>query len=374
MPMGMDDQEDADLPMFLNPMILGIPPIDPRLFVCKRPQVIREHGTNFFNTLQDEHILQIFKWLPKHTLIKCAQVCTRFKSIALDHTLWRRLDLNGRHLQPGMLGRIILRGAKYLRLSKADISGPVFSPSLNYLPRIGSNLIFLDLSMADCTPETLAELFSVCRRLKKVSLEFLTLTDEVFINLSDNLSLDTLNLSMAVGVSANGLGTLLAKCTELHHLNVAWTHMSQNCVQELVLKASPRLESLNMAGHRRGQVRDEEVRTLCMRLHHLKELDLSDCTEITSQSLHAIATKLRRLTVLGLSRCYGLRAETYEMLAAMPQLQHLSLFGVHDDAAMGALRARLPRVTVNGQLFTTVARPTVGLRRTSIWTIRVRDS
>lgn len=75
-----------------------------------------------FNRMSDELILSVFRWLPKFMLARSAQVCRRFKRLAFDETLWRRLDLGGKTLKPGVVGRVILRGSTILRLAKAEVS------------------------------------------------------------------------------------------------------------------------------------------------------------------------------------------------------------------------------------------------------------
>ncbi|KAF2350247.1 hypothetical protein FHG87_018995 [Trinorchestia longiramus] len=155
---------------------------------------------------------------------------------------------------------------------------------------------------------------------------------------------------------------------------MGWTYLSHNSVQTLATTAPPTLETLNIAGHRHNQVRDEEVRALCNTTPCLRELDLSDCTELSGLALQCIAAKLKHLTTLALSRCYGLRSDDYAVLSGLPQLQHLSLFGANDECLKVVMKSRTQEVMVNRHPFSTVARPTVGLRRTSIWTARVRDT
>lgn len=71
--------------------------------------------------MSDELILAVFRWLPKFMLARCAQVCRRWKRLAFDESLWRRLDLGGKTLNPGVVGRVILRGSCILRLAKAEV-------------------------------------------------------------------------------------------------------------------------------------------------------------------------------------------------------------------------------------------------------------
>ena len=87
---------------------------------------IQTHSPNYFTDnferLSDEMILSIFKWLPKKTLIRCSLVCQRFNRVAQDETLWTRLDLSGKVIQPGALGRILQRGVVILRLAQCKVS------------------------------------------------------------------------------------------------------------------------------------------------------------------------------------------------------------------------------------------------------------
>ena len=53
-----------------------------------------------------------------------------------------------------------------------------------------------------------------------------------------------------------------------------------------------------------------DVRSLCGRCPHLKELDLSDSTTLTGQSVHVIAGALYGLEYVALSRCYNILPST----------------------------------------------------------------
>ncbi|XP_073966246.1 S-phase kinase-associated protein 2-like [Choristoneura fumiferana] len=57
----------------------------------------------------------------------------------------------------------------------------------------------------------------------------------------------------------------------------------------------------------------------------------------------------------------------------MPSLQYLEVWGMLQTASLNALRAALPAIQVNQFMFSAIARPTVGARRTSIWGLRTRD-
>lgn len=57
----------------------------------------------------------------------------------------------------------------------------------------------------------------------------------------------------------------------------------------------------------------------------------------------------------------------------MPHLLYLDLYGILNESALSTLRQSLPHIQINKYLFSSVARPTVGIRRTSVWGLRVRD-
>lgn len=84
---------------------------DPRLYT----------GEDNFTRLSDEILLSIFKWLPKKTLNRCSLVNHRFHRVIQDESLWTRLDLAAKTIQPLALGRILLRGTIILRLSQSKV-------------------------------------------------------------------------------------------------------------------------------------------------------------------------------------------------------------------------------------------------------------
>lgn len=85
---------------------------DPRLYT----------GEDNFTRLSDEILLSIFKWLPKKTLNRCSLVNHRFHRVIQDESLWTRLDLAAKTIQPCALGRILMRGTIILRLSQSKVT------------------------------------------------------------------------------------------------------------------------------------------------------------------------------------------------------------------------------------------------------------
>lgn len=95
---------------------------DPRIYT----------GEDNFASLSDEMILSVFKWLPKKTLSRCSLVNHRFNRVAQDESLWTRLDLAGKTIQPWSLGRIILRGVIILRLAQCKVIMNLYKTKTNF--------------------------------------------------------------------------------------------------------------------------------------------------------------------------------------------------------------------------------------------------
>ncbi len=118
-----------------------------------------------FAALSDEVLLQVFRWLSRHSLSRAARCCRRFRLLAQDETLWRAVDVGGRsHLPPGAVGVLLARGARALRAARANLLAPVLSGLLPAAPTWETcKLTALDLSGASIAPGELEEV----RHIKK---------------------------------------------------------------------------------------------------------------------------------------------------------------------------------------------------------------
>ncbi|KAH8337296.1 hypothetical protein KR059_006045 [Drosophila kikkawai] len=339
-------------------------------FVFRTPSMSAHinSGINYFDRLSDEILLGIFKWLPKKTLLRMATVSKRFNRCSRDETLWTRLDLGLRTFRPGALEQIMRRGVQVLRLAQTTVQEPAFTPSA---AAFKSRLQYLDLSMAAISKSSLRTLFSQCRQLKKVSLESTELDDDICAEMAKNKSLEAVNMTMASGLTANSVRLMMESLTNLSSLNISWTDLSADAVTALVTNISPNVIRLNIAGCRRVLF-DSHVATLQRRCPQLLELDLSDCNSLTPEVIPAIM-KFKMLEYLSVSRCYLIPATRFIELKGMPSLTYLDIFGMLSDAAMEVLEKQMPKMGINKFIHSSVSRPTVGTRRTSIWGLRTRD-
>ncbi|KAM7363875.1 S-phase kinase-associated protein 2 isoform 2-T3 [Cochliomyia hominivorax] len=343
-------------------------------FLFRNPSMRERNpdGKDHFNTLSDEIILQIFKWLPKKTLLRCGYVCRRFNCCASDESLWTRLDLGGRFIKPGAMENILKRGVVILRLAQAELNHPIFEQRfLESEPNFESKLQYLDLSMVSITKPSLKMLLTRCRQLKKLSLEHVALNDEICNEIAKNTSLEALNLAMCSGLEAWSVRKIMETLTQLNSLNISWTNLSVDAVTSLVTNITPNLMRLNVAGCRKTMF-DSHLASLAKRCPQLLELDLSDCTGLTGNAI-GIICKFKMLEYLSLSRCYLIPATAYIELRNMSTLTYLDIFGMLTDSALEMLEETFSKIGINKFIHSSVARPTVGTRRTSIWGLRTRD-
>ncbi|PSN55093.1 hypothetical protein C0J52_01896 [Blattella germanica] len=295
--------------------------LNEEFFLFRRKQPLHPKGADVFSKLSDEMVLMIFRWLPKSMLVRCSLVCKRWLRIAYDEVLWTRMDLGSKALTSGSLGYLLTRGTVILRLSQAEIPDPVFLKNCSFLTQnVHSKLQYLDLSMAVISEEGLVNILNVCRNLRKLSLEHSTINEDICKAIGLNWNLDVLNMSACYGVTTHCVRSILHGCKKLSALNLAWTNLSKNCLDNLAENCPD-----------------------------LVELDLSDCTSLTGRTIEIV------------------------QLQSVSSLMYLDIFNLMSEQSMANLQQKLPEVDINKFLFSSVARPTVGIRRTSIWGLRVRD-
>lgn len=176
---------------------------------------------------------------------------------------------------------------------------------------------------------------------------------------------------------------------------MAWCSLDTETMTLLCKSLPPSVTRLNIAGCRKTMTDDSkynivfkkkfmlcqlisflclisDVKDLVKSCPDMIELDLSDCTMLTMNTVRSLLD-LSKLEHLSLSRCYGIPPSTYVTLAYMPSLLYLDVFGVIPEPVLKTLQVTCGETQLNKYLYSSVARPTVGVRRTSIWGLRVRD-
>ncbi|XP_014258368.1 S-phase kinase-associated protein 2 [Cimex lectularius] len=338
-----------------------------------RRMITYANSEDFFSKLSDEIILCIFSHLRQYTLTSVAQVNQRFRRLAMDESLWQRIDVSKQMLKPHAVGSIISRGVRVLKMTRSYVvqqTKAVGNESGSDAPK--GKVEYLDLSEAVIAIDDLLNLCKRLYNLKKLSLERCVLSSEIMIEISKNKKLETLNLAMCNGICDKGINAVVKSCQRLESLNVAWTGLKESAVNKLVSGISPSIKKLNLSGHQLS-LTDKHVITLIKRCPDIEELDISDCLEVTTASVNALSESLYRLRSLSISRCYKIDPLALTVLSSLPNLESINAFRQITMANLAILETRLPGVRFNKDFLSTIARPCTGIRRTSIWKIRVRD-
>uniref|UniRef100_A0A1B6J468 F-box domain-containing protein n=1 Tax=Homalodisca liturata TaxID=320908 RepID=A0A1B6J468_9HEMI len=352
--------------------IVMITPPEQLLSYRSRRSVKNSCKLDIFSILSDEIVLMILQWLPKRTLSVCAMVCQRWRRVVYDESLWERIDLTNQVLRPDQVGYVLQRNPAILRMSQVEVVSPLFKEIASTMEDFLCHVQYLDLSMALISPKDLAELLGKCRDLKKLSLEHCITDTNVCLSIAANTELEVLNMSQCYQLDVAGLEEILVNCTELLELNLAWTRLDSDCIDVVCKLVNENIRQLNLSGCLKF-MKDSHVKELVSRCSCITQLDLSDCTELTEASLEAISKYLCDIEQLSFSRCYNILPNRYVKLVNIKSLQYLNIFGLMHSDQLETYKQTFKSVQLNEQEFSTIARPTVGIRRTSIWGLRVRD-
>ncbi|CAF3968993.1 unnamed protein product [Rotaria sp. Silwood2] len=365
---------DSKLSSTVNsPLHIRYRPIDLSAVLPMKDNKVRMYSSltnskqiDYFNLLSDELILTILRYLPRASLASMAQVCRQLRSLTYDPSLWCRVDMSRKQIEICYLRDVLLRGTIILKMYQTTVFGnSIYSPNRNTW---FTKLQFLDLTLATISPDGLLSLMSVCRSLRKLSLETLPLN----FKLTLNSQLDTLNLTMCTGIDLDCCSILTSQMKHLRYLNLGWTQLSDQCVHYICRTIQSSIEQLTMTGFRQGMT-DECVENLTRRAVRLRVLDLSDSSLITDKSVTSVLHNCLYLEHVAFSRCYAIAPIAYASLKQLRHLVSLDIFGVVDERGLQKLHSLLgSSISLNQQRFSYVARPTYGLRRTSIWGLRTR--
>ncbi|XP_014283340.1 S-phase kinase-associated protein 2 [Halyomorpha halys] len=331
-------------------------------------------SNDVFSTLSDEIVLGIFNYFSHEDLKVTAQVSRRFRRLAYDESLWPRIDLASKSLSSNSLAYIMKRGVKVLRLKEAKVHSPVWSKQLSFrMSDFYSKIEYLDMSYCLITTEDLAIFLSKCRNLKKLSLESCELSVEVCSEIAKNRDLNTLNFAMVEGLDREGLQLICSNCKRMESINLAWTKLNKDAVNMFVESITSEISSLNLSGLQYS-LNDDQLAILMKRCSNIKELDISDCLEITSSSMSSIADHLANIKSLSISRCYKIDPKILlNIMEKFSNLRSLNAFRQIGNQEARDLETNYNLLRVNKEYFSTISRPTVGLRRTSIWLVKCRE-
>lgn len=331
--------------------------------VRTRKELIVKRTT--IDDLSNEMLLKIFFMLPwKVVLTRCSTVNRRWYNLSQERILFSLsgLDFKNRTLTSTQLISALSTGARHVRLA-----GLTISDSSVFL--VGSSRRFylqnLDLSMAVMPTDHLNGMLDGNEdgvSLIRLSLENLKINEKTLeILRKKHPKLQILNLaSCRVDNEGKSLDDTSFPA-EIMELNLSWVEGLP--ISLAICDLGPKLDRLNLSGMR--NLMNSDVMILVKRCPNLIELDISDCELLTPIALMKIKEGLKNLKALNISRNY--RMDNWLALAVqIRSLETVSTFGLLPQMVpMG-----LP-FAISTSPISTIARPTVGLRRSTIWGIKV---
>ncbi|NXS56701.1 SKP2 protein, partial [Brachypteracias leptosomus] len=335
-------------------------------FVLRRPRLLRETESGVsWDALPDELLLTVFVYLPLRDLIKVSLVSKRWHCLAFDESLWQTLDLTGRNLPPGVIGRLLPAGVTVFRCPRSCIGNPLFTTSKPL------RVQHMDLSNCIVSVADLRSILCLCEKLQNLSLEGLRLCDDIIKSIAKNHSLRRLNLCGCSGFSAEGLELMLSSCSMLEELNLSWCDFTAVHVKAAINNITSKVTQLNLSGYREN-LQMSDVKTLVERCPLLVHLDLSDSMMLKPECFQYFH-QLLFLQHLCLSRCYQISPIALVELGEIPTLKTLQVFGIVTDSSLQLLKEALPGIKINCSHLTSIARPTYGSKKNhEIWGIKCK--
>ncbi|KAM8960884.1 S-phase kinase-associated protein 2 [Pelodytes ibericus] len=329
--------------------------------IARRPRVIKVPPKAVScEALPDELFLSIFSYLNLTDLLRVSRVCKRWNRLSSDDSLWYSLDLCGKYLSDGVLGKLLSYGVVVFRCPRSTTGEPMFKD-------VGSlRLQHVDLSNCTISVTALQSILSRCYKLQNLTLEGLELSDDIMRSLAQNVDLVRLNLCGCSGFSPESLHEMLRNCTRLRELNLSWCDFTEDHIKSAVSQFPSSITELNLSGYRQN-VGLSDVGSMVTRCPDLTNLDLSDSVQLDTDCFHVLK-QLPNLKHLSLSRCYQISATTLLEFGKSMPLKTLSVYGIVTDSSLLLLQESLPHTKINGSFFSTIARPTTGLKKNQeIW-------
>ena len=324
-----------------------------------------------FETLPNEVILHLFRYLKIVDLARCGQVSKRFRAISNnDQYLWpKKLNLSYKKVPSGFLQKLLDGGCKYLSLSGAISEGTLSLPK-------ASRLVYLNLSGFQ-TRENSEKLIKSCYSLQKLSLSKLYLSSELIsiISLQNGKTLKVLDLSECILCNENddeqyqnftqctlmqcaysvAIQQIVENCTELVELSLHMTKLCKKSVDILCSGLTSKIEKLDLFDM--AFLSDNHVEKLVTRCNKISELNLGGWrTSITKLSLNFIIEHLH-FNLVKLNLCYTkaeFNSTDFFKLKSMLKLEVLCYDGKYwnDVDRSWLTRNKLPNIRIYSNLGT----------------------
>ncbi|XP_075976019.1 uncharacterized protein LOC142976500 [Anticarsia gemmatalis] len=246
--------------------------------------------TNQIGILPDELMINIFKLLPLETLLECENVCTRWKKLARDAAVWRKIVFiySGKPGQSEVSEKnleIIATHHDCIRCLKIQY---VYSyPVIKSIIQQCHNLISLELVMCRISKE-FEEDITRWPNLKKINLK----NSLVLMSNEDiTIAYDNFKYLKYLGLSDFGLPALtrdtLFKCNFLSHIFIEKVkNLDLEFVHNLIRSKMEILQALHIYG---GEAVSDETLYLMSQCKLLKDLAVIRCEGLTDAGIIHLA-------------------------------------------------------------------------------------
>ncbi|KAI0380913.1 RNI-like protein [Hypomontagnella monticulosa] len=306
-----------------------------------RSGTVRKLPFDFWAKMPDEIRVHILSYLRPKELIRVSRVSREFHTFCLDGQLWTHFDATEFYMEipAEALTRIIVSAGPFVK--DLNIRGCL---QIEHYKR-AEVIVTACKNLINATLEG-------CRNFQRNTLHNLIRSNEKLANL---------NLTSMTAVTNSTCKIISQHCPQLETLNVSWCkHMDARGVKMVVL-GCPRLRELR-AGEVKG-FNNIAVAEAIYTTNSLERLVLSGCVDLDDEAFKTMIrgpepeidiltdrpiVPPRKLRHLDLSRCSQLTSQAVGTLGYLvPELQGLQLSGCNalTDAALQPILASTPRLT-----------------------------
>ena len=334
----------------------------------------------------DEILMKIFSFLDSEDILSTLTVHEKFHRLAFDDSLWRgtrqfdKINLSRKLVPSALIEELFEHGTKYLCLDGATILNKItirnedgsekivhnFGEKKEDLPQYDS-IKFLDLSHvrfkansgeipSETTNRYLSRILVMCPSLKKLSLQGLRISNQIFTHyISAKQTLTHLNLFACSGLVWSDIQTIVVRCDGLIELNLGNCKLSPSHNWANGRRTDVNLESVcaNLPCNMQKlslcnlEINDEAVQKLVNRCPNLIELDLYGHRNdnLTGKSATSIIKVLSQSLVKLAIPCLAEETKPLE-LASMPKLQCLWMPGL-SNRRRRILKKQVPHLKID---------------------------
>ncbi|KAI0016918.1 hypothetical protein F4780DRAFT_631205 [Xylariomycetidae sp. FL0641] len=311
------------------------------LAVARARSTSRKPFRDFWNNMPHELRIHILSFLHPRELIRISRVSKGFHKFSFDGQLWTRFDATEFYTD-----------IPAESLAKIIVSAGPFVKDLN----IRGCLQIEHYKRAEVVVKSCKNLINAtlegCRNFQRSTLHNLIRSNERLANL---------NLTSMTAVTNATCKIISQHCPQLESLNVSWCKYMDARGVKMVVSNCPRLKDLR-AGEIRG-FDNTSVAEAIFKTNNLERLVLSGCSELTDEAFMIMVQGTdpeidiltdrpnvppRKLRHLDVSRCSQLTSQAVSVLGHLvPNLEGLQLSGCTalTDAALEPILASTPLLT-----------------------------